>query len=298
MKVKVINRSEEDFTRERSNDVKKVHRNYDPDLHQFSKAHEYARALNAAKLDRVFAKPFVAALPHADGVTALARNPRRLNSLVAGSADGVIMIWDIPGSRPLRKLLGHSGAVRGIGFAPGGEACVSAGADASAKLWKVRAGCEALTSGGRSGLALFGAPQGGGRLAARPQAGNRSHPLHHLVTVFETAAASNPPQVPYAPFEAGDVCAEQGPALEFSGRHAFRGVDHHWCRPTFATAGSTVELWDHGRSEAVGSFSWGSDSVVSVRFNPVSNGEAAAAGRFVGPSMLCALPFLRCPIWP
>ena len=52
-------------------DVKKVHRNYDPDLHQFTKAHEYTRALNAAKLERVFAKPFVTALPHADGITAL-----------------------------------------------------------------------------------------------------------------------------------------------------------------------------------------------------------------------------------
>jgi len=70
-----------------------------------------------AKLERVFAKPFVAALTHSDGITALARNPRRLNSLVAGSADGEIRIWDIPGSRPLRKLLGHAGAVRGISFA-------------------------------------------------------------------------------------------------------------------------------------------------------------------------------------
>ncbi|KIY92813.1 hypothetical protein MNEG_15149, partial [Monoraphidium neglectum] len=210
MKVKVINRDEEAFTRERSNDLKKVHRNYDPDLHQFTKAHEYARALNAAKLDRVFAKPFVCALPHGDGITALARNPRRLNSLVAGSADGDIRIWDVPGERALRRLVGHSGAVRGIGFAPDGETCVSAGADASAKLWKV----------------------------------------------------------PYAPFEAGDVCAETGPVLEFQGKHAFRGVDHHWGRQTFATAGAVVELWDHGRSEPVGSFTWGSDSVVSVRFNP------------------------------
>ncbi|KAI8464516.1 MAG: WD40-repeat-containing domain protein [Monoraphidium minutum] len=220
MKVKVINRNEEAFTKERAGDVKKVHRNYDPELHHFSKATEYARALNAAKLERVFAKPFVAALPHADGVTALARNPRRLNSLVAGSADGEIRIWDIPSERPLRRLLGHVGAVRGLAFAPGGEAAVSAGADASVKLWKV----------------------------------------------------------PYAPFEAGDVCADQGPALEFGGKHAFRGIDHHWCRDAFATAGATVELWDHGRSEPVGSFSWGSDSVVAVRFNPAEPDIFASTG--------------------
>lgn len=220
MKVKVVNRDEEQFTRERSQDVKKVHRNYDPQLHHFTKAHEYARALNAAKLERVFAKPFVCALAHEDGVTALARNPRRLNSVVAGAGDGVIKIWDIPAERALRRLVGHAGAVRGISFAPGGDACVSAGADASVKLWKV----------------------------------------------------------PYAPFEAGDVCVDQGPALEFQGRHAFRAVDHHWSRSTFATAGASVELWDHARSEPVSTFSWGSDTVVSVRFNPAEPDVFASTG--------------------
>lgn len=29
-----------------------------------------------------------------------------------------------------------------------------------------------------------------------------------------------------------------------------------------------VDLWDHNRSEPVASFQWGSDTVVSVRFNP------------------------------
>eukprot|EP00878_Enallax_costatus_P037334 GHUV01042158.1.p1 GENE.GHUV01042158.1~~GHUV01042158.1.p1 ORF type:complete len:171 (+),score=28.69 GHUV01042158.1:479-991(+) len=131
MKVKVINRNEEEYTRERAQDLKKVHRNYDPALHQFQKAHEYTRALNAAKLDRVFAKPFIAALTHSDGITCLARNPRILNSLLAGSADGDIRIWDIPLKRTLRSLKGHTGAVRGISFAPDGETCVSCSTDCS-----------------------------------------------------------------------------------------------------------------------------------------------------------------------
>jgi WD repeat and SOF domain-containing protein 1 len=110
MKVKTINRSEEDYTKERLNDIKKVHRNYDPTLHQFSQAHEYTRAVNAVKLERVFAQPFLAALAHSDGITTLARNPRTLNSLLAGSADGEIRIWDIPAKRTLRRLVGHKGA--------------------------------------------------------------------------------------------------------------------------------------------------------------------------------------------
>jgi WD repeat and SOF domain-containing protein 1 len=219
MKVKVISRVEEDYTRERKGDLHKVQRNYDPQLHQFEKAREYTRALNAAKLDRVFAKPFVAALPHDDGVTSLARNPKLVNSIISGAADGVILIWDIARQRVLRRLVGHTGAVRGISFAADGEACVSASTDATVKLWKV----------------------------------------------------------PYAPFEAGEVQEDAEAVFEFSGKHAFRGVDHHWGRTLFATAGAAVDIWDHSRAEPLQTFSWGSDTVTSVRFNPVRRTGRVAA---------------------
>jgi hypothetical protein len=52
MRVKTINRSEEEFVRERSQDLRKVHKNLDPALHPFEKAVEYKRAVTAAKLDR------------------------------------------------------------------------------------------------------------------------------------------------------------------------------------------------------------------------------------------------------
>lgn len=65
-------------------------------MHPFEKAREYVRALNAVKLDRVFAKPFVAALSgHADGVYSMAKNPKSLVSVVSGSGDGVIKTWDL-----------------------------------------------------------------------------------------------------------------------------------------------------------------------------------------------------------
>ncbi len=103
MKVKVINRNEEQYTKQRSGDIGKVHRNLDPALHPFEKATEYTRAVNAAKLGRVFAKPFLASFAHEDGVTCLARNPQRLNSILSGAADGVIALWDIAGNRCLRR---------------------------------------------------------------------------------------------------------------------------------------------------------------------------------------------------
>ncbi|EIE25085.1 WD40 repeat-like protein [Coccomyxa subellipsoidea C-169] len=221
MKIKTINRSASECTRERSQDVQKVHKNLDPALHPFEKAVEYTRALNAAKLDRVFAKPFISAFPHDDGVTCLARNPKVLNGLAAGCADGIIKLWDVPGKRSLRKLVGHTGAVKGISIAPSGDVAVSCSTDCSVRLFRL----------------------------------------------------------PFAPFmSAGPVEDEASATLEFLGKHAFRGIDHHWTRNTFATAGQQVDVWDHERSEPVSTFSWGSDSVTSVRFNPAEPDLLASAG--------------------
>ena len=141
-----------------------------------------------------------------------------LNSLLAGSADGEIKIWDIPLERCLRKLVGHTSAVRGIAFAPDGETCVSCSTDATIKLWKV----------------------------------------------------------PYAPFEAAPVESEEKAVMAFEGKHAFRGIDHHWQRNTFVTSSAVVEVWDHERSEPIHTFSWGADTVLSARFNPVRRAPGLA----------------------
>lgn len=76
MRVKVISRSADDFTRERSNDLQRVSRNYDPNLRTQEKAVEYVRALNAAKLDKVFARPFIGAMDgHIDAISCMAKKP-------------------------------------------------------------------------------------------------------------------------------------------------------------------------------------------------------------------------------
>lgn len=80
-------------------------------------------------------------------------------------------------------------------------------------------------------------------------------------------------KVPFAPGEAGPLLQSERPVFEFRGKGAFRGIDHHWSRNSFATAGPQVDIWDHERSEPVNSFTWGADSIMSVRFNPVSPDE-------------------------
>ncbi|KAJ3681292.1 hypothetical protein LUZ60_015781 [Juncus effusus] len=138
MKVKVISRSTEEFTRERSKDLQKVFRSYDPKLHTQEKAVEYTRALNAAKLEKIFARPFIGAMDgHIDAVSCMAKNPNNLKGIFSGSMDGDIRLWDLATRKTMCQFPGHQGAVRGLTSSTEGDILVSCGTDCTVRLWKV-----------------------------------------------------------------------------------------------------------------------------------------------------------------
>ena len=85
MKIKVLCRNPQDYLRQRKSDIHKLPRNLDPALHPLEAPREYVRALNATKLERVFAKPFVGSLSgHTDGVYCLCKHPTQLSKLISG----------------------------------------------------------------------------------------------------------------------------------------------------------------------------------------------------------------------
>nr|XP_002121570.1 DDB1- and CUL4-associated factor 13 [Ciona intestinalis] len=136
MKVKVLSRNPDDYLRETKRDIHKVFRNYNPVLHPFEAPREYMRALNATKLDRVFAKPFLASLDgHRDGVCCLCKHRKRLSYLFSGSCDGEIRQWNLTNRQCIRTLQGHTGFVRGLACSPDGKRFISVGDDKTVKHW-------------------------------------------------------------------------------------------------------------------------------------------------------------------
>lgn len=91
MKIKALSRSAESAQAPGSN-VQKLTRNLNPEIHPFERAREYTRALNATKLERMFAQPFLGSFEpgHVDGVYSLAKDPESLEHLASGSGDGII----------------------------------------------------------------------------------------------------------------------------------------------------------------------------------------------------------------
>lgn len=136
MKIKSLARS---ARLESSKDVSK-RRNLDESMHPFASAREYQRALVAAKLDRMMAKPLVGALEgHRDGVTCLSvgkfDSSATVVQAISGSADGELRVWDVAQRKCATTIeSGHATAARGCCWVDNNN-FLSCG-DRSVKLWR------------------------------------------------------------------------------------------------------------------------------------------------------------------
>ncbi|KAF8624712.1 hypothetical protein AX17_007043 [Amanita inopinata Kibby_2008] len=122
----------------RPGDPTPTFRNLDPLMHPFARARERTRALNATKLERMFAKPFIDSLEgHIDAVEVLARPPESLTTIASGSWDGGILLHNLSTRKQIVKLSqAHKGKVTGLCFADN-ERLLSCGVDRNVKLWAV-----------------------------------------------------------------------------------------------------------------------------------------------------------------
>lgn len=117
-------------------DIARLPRNLDPAIHPLAKAREYTRALNATKLERYFAKPFIAQLGdgHRDGVYCIAKDSRKLASVASASGDGVVKAWDVVTRGELVSLRAHEMMVKGLCYTVDGR-LLSCSTDKFVKLW-------------------------------------------------------------------------------------------------------------------------------------------------------------------
>ncbi|UXI21474.1 glucose dehydrogenase acceptor-like [Sarcoptes scabiei] len=136
MKVKVINRSSSQYIRETKNDIHKLPRNNDPSMHPFSLQREHQRALNAVKLDRVFAKPFVGSLDgHSDSVQKLIKHPFKLSTLFSAACNGEIKIWNLTTFHCIKTIKAHDSIVRNVCIPQHGRYFFSVDDSQTIKQW-------------------------------------------------------------------------------------------------------------------------------------------------------------------
>ncbi|KAI5247261.1 WD40 repeat-like protein [Aureobasidium subglaciale] len=116
--------------------VQRQTRNLDPALHPFERAREYTRALNATKMDRMFAQPFLAQLGrgHVDGVYTMAKDPNSLERFASGSGDGVVKVWDLTTREEIWQAQAHENIVKSMCWTHD-KKLLSCGSDRSIKMY-------------------------------------------------------------------------------------------------------------------------------------------------------------------
>lgn len=139
MKIKTISRSSDTYVPVSNQRESALPRNLNPELHPFERAREYTKALNATKLERVFAQPFVGTLGdgHRNGVYAFAKNFSTTNKVATASADGIIKYWDVTSREETNSFKAHYGLCSGLVVTPNQKSILSCGTDKTVKLWEI-----------------------------------------------------------------------------------------------------------------------------------------------------------------
>uniref|UniRef100_A0AC34RED0 DDB1- and CUL4-associated factor 13 n=1 Tax=Panagrolaimus sp. JU765 TaxID=591449 RepID=A0AC34RED0_9BILA len=139
MKVKVISRNPDHYQRETKLDLFKVPQFIRDKEDPLQPAVEYTRALNAAKLNRLFAKPFLASFEgHNDAVNVLAKHPLRLNCALSGGRDGQVRVWNLSLRKCSSYVQAHNGPVLGVSVnSSTGDNFATVGMDSQIKFWRL-----------------------------------------------------------------------------------------------------------------------------------------------------------------
>ncbi|KAL7897771.1 WD40-repeat-containing domain protein [Trichoderma sp. SZMC 28014] len=135
MKIKAISRSVS-AQQPPGTDTVKQPRNLDSAIHPFERAREYKRALNAVKLERMHAAPFIGQLGrgHVDGVYSIAKDPNSLERFSSGSGDGVVKVWDLTSREEIWHATAHENIVKGLEWTRD-QKLLTCAADRSIKLF-------------------------------------------------------------------------------------------------------------------------------------------------------------------
>lgn len=245
--------------RECIGDVVQQSRNLNPIYHPMQRAREYTRAVNAVKMDRMFAKPLISGNfenGHRDSIISSSINRRSLLSFISGSVDGCIKLWDIPTRKEVIQLENaHSRGVTGLTFSTNGQYFYSCSDDGYIHQWSIHP----IQQQQQQQIEQQQIEQEQ-RHEDKKRPFMRGKPKSLTTSAASALAASS---------------SLHGPMNSWrSSGGSFKAIDHHWFdNDIFASSSddSTIQIWSCNHTKPIMTFAnvWGShDTINKVKYNP------------------------------
>lgn len=240
-KIKVICRDKNNYEKINKSDIEKVYRNSNSNLHPHIRAREYVRALNSAKMEKIFAKPFLFALDnHTDGVKCMAKNYKQLSEIVSGSYDAQIILWDIMNKQPIFNINSKHEFVKGLCFSNTGNEFISVGDDKKINIWSKN------------------------HLYEQQLISEKSKVINNNNDKFMINQTSN--LIDYIPYNT------------YLSSGSLESVDHNYLSRQFCTAGEVVSIWDYNSNKPITTFKNSSDGFLKAKYNFVEENIILASG--------------------
>ena len=272
MKVKALSRSQSSTTRSTLHDIRPTHKNLDPAAHPQARAREYTRAVTAAKLDRMFAQPFLGELQggHVDAVNCMAICRTNLCPIVTGCVDGTIRIWDLQNRKLVMNLEAHSRCVSDVVFGNKDGRVYSCGEEGIIKAWSIfPTGSYGVMYDVEEEDVSDDDEDGCGKKPKAKTTMKGKKKLSIPSSDLESSSSS-----PYGPHNIYRLpTPRNNNQYNNYSNNAFHSIDHHWSESKLVSASSNaaVHIWDTERTTPISTFNnlWGSDdTVTTVRYNP------------------------------
>lgn len=271
LQIQMITRKPGDYIRETKHDIHKVKRNYDPKLHPLALQREYQRALNAARLERVFAKPFIGNMSgHGDVVSNLMKHQTKLSVMASGAYDGVVKIWDISTRKCMRTIQAHNSMVKSMCISRlNSNHFFSVDSNSNIKKWRYF---------GRDQLnILSNTKKNKNKFNKEKESDDNANDQAEESSDDDEeefkAALDIEDEVDYSDeMQDADI-----PIDTIIAKNIILSMDHHYNRPYLITSGDKLELWEENRKEPIRQWSWGAESTHYCKYNPVQTDLFASA---------------------
>eukprot|EP01084_Bolivina_argentea_P146125 255954_1 len=254
------------------------HRNFSPHEHRFSRAREYTRALRAAKLERLHAKPFVTAYDgHVETVCKIEKVRNSLPLVLSADYDGEIRCWDMSQHLLNWRVQGHNGRVMGLTVTNNTKSSpnlvISTGLDKTIKLWQLK---PSHNPSSRSMWERDDAKETDFSYIANKgiDYGGNSKKSITTTTARNTNDNGAISSLSMSEYGAGD----QLPITTINHYEPLRCVDANWQKNStiYATGSSQISIWDIHRNHQLHKFKSTPEQCTDLAFNPGQHNVLAA----------------------